>query len=96
MTRIDMERACNSLSRSVAVQLCPVCRCLQYGLYGSFLGCLLYIFLGSCKDVPMGPTAITALLVYQTVSGRGAEFAVLLCFLTGIVQLLMGILGLGE
>lgn len=26
----------------------------QYGLYGSFLGCFIYIFLGSCKDVPMG------------------------------------------
>lgn len=25
-----------------------------YGLYGSFLGCFVYIFLGSCKDVPMG------------------------------------------
>jgi MFS superfamily sulfate permease-like transporter len=25
-----------------------------YGLYGSFLGCFIYIFLGSCKDVPMG------------------------------------------
>ncbi|XP_026271920.1 sodium-independent sulfate anion transporter [Frankliniella occidentalis] len=67
----------------------------QYGLYGSFLGCLLYIFLGSCKDVPMGPTAITALLVYQSVHGAGPEYAVLLCFLTGVVQLLMGILGLG-
>ena len=27
-----------------------------YGLYGSFLGCFIYIFLGSCKDVPMGKT----------------------------------------
>lgn len=25
-----------------------------YGLYGSFLGCFVYIFLGSCKDIPMG------------------------------------------
>jgi solute carrier family 26 (sodium-independent sulfate anion transporter), member 11 len=28
-----------------------------YGLYGSFLGCFIYIFLGSCKDVPMGESA---------------------------------------
>lgn len=67
----------------------------QYGLYGSFLGCLVYIFLGSCKDVPMGPTAITALLVYQSLHGHSPQFAVLLCFLTGLVQLLMGVLGLG-
>lgn len=26
----------------------------EYGLYGSFLGCFIYIFLGSCKDIPMG------------------------------------------
>lgn len=68
----------------------------QYGLYGSFLGCLVYILLGSCKDVPMGPTAITALLVYQSLHGNGPEFAVLLCFLTGVVQFLMGLLGLGK
>lgn len=67
----------------------------EYGLYGSFLGCLLYIFLGSCKDVPVGPTAITALLVYQSLRGHGAQFATLLCFLSGVVQLLMGLLGLG-
>jgi sodium-independent sulfate anion transporter 11 len=37
-----------------------------YGLYGSFLGCFIYIFLGSCKDVPMGPTAIASLCKYPT------------------------------
>lgn len=25
-----------------------------HGLYGSFLGSFIYIFLGSCKDIPMG------------------------------------------
>uniref|UniRef100_A0A336L6S7 CSON004155 protein n=1 Tax=Culicoides sonorensis TaxID=179676 RepID=A0A336L6S7_CULSO len=65
-----------------------------YGLYGSFLGCLVYIFLGTCKDVPMGPTAICALLTYQLAQGDVAK-AILAGFLTGIVQLLMGIMGLG-
>lgn len=67
----------------------------QYGLYGSFLGTLMYIFLGSCKDVPMGPTAISSLLTYQTVHGLGPDHAILLCFLSGVIQLLMGIVGLG-
>ncbi|XP_067006355.2 sodium-independent sulfate anion transporter [Anabrus simplex] len=67
----------------------------QYGLYGSFLGCFIYIIFGSCKDVPMGPTAIMSLLTYQTVRGKGPEYAVLLCFLNGIVELFMGLLGLG-
>ncbi|XP_015838459.1 sodium-independent sulfate anion transporter isoform X2 [Tribolium castaneum] len=67
----------------------------QYGLYTSFLGCFVYIFLGSCKDVAMGPTAILALLVHQVTEGKGPEYAILLCLLSGIVQLLMGVLGLG-
>ncbi|XP_031777541.1 sodium-independent sulfate anion transporter isoform X2 [Nasonia vitripennis] len=69
----------------------------QYGLYGSFLGCFVYILFGSCKDVPFGPTAIISLLTYQTV-GQLEEpqlHAVLLCFLAGAVELLMGLLGLG-
>ncbi|XP_049853769.1 sodium-independent sulfate anion transporter-like [Schistocerca gregaria] len=67
----------------------------QYGLYGSFMGCFLYVLLGSCKDVPMGPTAIISLLTFQSVRGMGPEHAILLGFLTGVVQVVMGILGLG-
>ncbi|GAB0095086.1 sodium-independent sulfate anion transporter [Sergentomyia squamirostris] len=65
-----------------------------YGLYGSFLGCFIYIFLGSCKDVPMGPSAISSLLTFQAAGGVWQK-AVLLTFLTGIIELLMGIFGLG-
>lgn len=32
-----------------------------YGLYGSFLGSFIYIFLGSCKDIPMGKFPFTFL-----------------------------------
>ncbi|XP_060522922.1 sodium-independent sulfate anion transporter isoform X2 [Cylas formicarius] len=67
----------------------------EYGLYGSFLGCIVYIFLGSCKDVPVGPTAVASLLTFQALNGKGVEHAILLCFLTGVVQLLMGFFGLG-
>ncbi|ENN75938.1 hypothetical protein HUJ04_007466 [Dendroctonus ponderosae] len=67
----------------------------QYGLYGSFIGAIVYIFFGSCKDVPMGPTAISALLTFQSIKGMGPEHAVLLCFFTGLVQFVMGIFGLG-
>lgn len=65
-----------------------------YGLYGSFLGCFIYIFLGTCKDVPMGPTAICALLTYQFAQGDVLK-SILLAFLTGVVQLLMGFMKLG-
>ncbi|XP_036324611.1 sodium-independent sulfate anion transporter [Rhagoletis pomonella] len=65
-----------------------------YGLYGSFLGCFIYILLGSCKDVPVGPSAIVALLTFQTAKGS-VPLAVLLTLLCGIVELFMGIFGLG-
>ncbi|XP_015112217.1 sodium-independent sulfate anion transporter [Diachasma alloeum] len=69
----------------------------QYGLYGSFLGCFIYIIFGSCKDIPFGPTAIVSLLTYQAVAQLEEKVlhAILLCFLCGLVQLFMGIFGLG-
>ncbi|XP_001357876.3 sodium-independent sulfate anion transporter [Drosophila pseudoobscura] len=67
---------------------------VAYGLYASFLGCFVYIFLGSCKDVPMGPSAIVALLTFQVAQGSWQK-SVLLCLLSGIVELLMGLFGLG-
>lgn len=56
---------------------------------------MIYILFGSCKDVPMGPTAIVSLLTFQAVNGLDPEYAVLLCFVTGLIQLCMGIFGLG-
>lgn len=69
---------------------------VQYGLYTSFLGSFVYIFFGSCKDSAIGPTAISTLVVNQVIKGKGPEYTILLCFLTGIVQFLMGVLGLGK
>lgn len=37
-----------------------------------------------------------ALMTYQQVTGRNPDFAVLLCFLSGVVQLIMAVLHLGE
>ena len=42
----------------------------------------------------MGPTAIVALLTFHTAKGSWQK-AVLLCFLSGIIELLMGIFKLG-
>jgi solute carrier family 26 (sodium-independent sulfate anion transporter), member 11 len=65
-----------------------------YGLYGAFLGCFIYIFLGSCKEISMGPTAIASLLTFQVTQGVWQR-AVLASFLCGIIQILMGLFGLG-
>lgn len=67
----------------------------QYGLYSSFMACFVYTVLGSVKDSAIGPTAIAAILTRENLHGLGPEFAVLLAFLSGCVELLMGILQLG-
>ncbi|XP_068631642.1 sodium-independent sulfate anion transporter-like [Battus philenor] len=67
----------------------------QYGLYSSFMACFVYAAFGSVKDSAIGPTAIAAILTRENLHGLGPEFAVLLAFLSGCVELLMGILQLG-
>lgn len=65
-----------------------------YGLYSAFLGCFVYVIFGSCKDVPFGPTATASLLVFQAAGGSW-ERTVLLTLLSGIIELLSGLLGFG-
>ncbi|XP_043924013.1 sodium-independent sulfate anion transporter [Protopterus annectens] len=67
---------------------------VQYGLYSSFMGCFVYCLLGTSKDVTLGPTAIMSLLVYYY-AFQDPVYAVLLTFLSGCIQLAMGILQLG-
>jgi len=67
----------------------------QYGLYSSFVGTFIYLLFGTSKVVPMGPTAIVALLINNTIGTRGSAYATLLCFLSGIIQTLMSFAGLG-
>ncbi|NXI10411.1 S2611 protein, partial [Irena cyanogastra] len=67
---------------------------LQYGLYSSFMGCFVYCFLGTAKDVTLGPTAIMSLLV-SSYAFHQPVYAVLLAFLSGCIQLAMGLLRLG-
>lgn len=68
----------------------------QYGLYSAFAGCFVYAIFGGIREITIGPTALMSLMTYQQVVGRGPDFAVLLCFLSGIVQILMAILNLGK
>ncbi|XP_059472277.1 sodium-independent sulfate anion transporter-like isoform X2 [Neocloeon triangulifer] len=67
----------------------------QYGLYAAFMGCFVYIFFGSCKDITIGPTAISAMLVKPYVDKFGAQVAVLICFLSGCLIFLLGVCQLG-
>ncbi|XP_065708366.1 sodium-independent sulfate anion transporter isoform X3 [Patagioenas fasciata] len=67
---------------------------LQYGLYSSFMGCFVYCILGTAKDVTLGPTAIMSLLV-SSYAFHEPVYAILLAFLSGCIQLAMGLLHLG-
>ncbi|XP_050683795.1 sodium-independent sulfate anion transporter-like [Leptidea sinapis] len=68
---------------------------VQYGLYSAFMGTMLYTFLGTVKEVSIGPTSLMALITLQTCRGLPIEFVVLLAFLAGCVVFVMGLLRLG-
>ncbi|KAK7868450.1 hypothetical protein R5R35_011203 [Gryllus longicercus] len=67
----------------------------QYGLYTAFMGSLVYTFFGTIKEVSIGPTSLMALLTFQFTEHLGVEFVILLSFLAGCVELLMGVLNAG-
>lgn len=71
----------------------------QYGLYSAFVGGVVYALLGGCREVTIGPTALLALMTsrHTGLGGiSGPHLAVLLCFLSGIVELIMALLKLGA
>ncbi|XP_054284066.1 sodium-independent sulfate anion transporter-like [Macrosteles quadrilineatus] len=67
----------------------------QYGLYSGWVGCLVYIVFGSTKQISLGPTALVSLLTFTYTHDLNADMAVFLCFISGCVELLFGILHLG-
>jgi len=71
----------------------------QYGLYSAFMGCFAYCFLGSSKDITIGPTAIMAIMTGAVFTGPkqvfGTFYAPLLAFFTGIIIFICGVLQLG-
>ena len=71
-------------------------RVLQYGLYSSFVGCFIYLFFGGTRAVTVGPSAINCVTTRKYTYGRPPEYAVLLCFVTGVVTLLVSIFQLGN
>ena len=62
------------------------------------MGCFVYMFLGTSKDITLGPTAIMSLMVgtFATSPIQGdPTLAVVLTLMSGLFQLLMGVLNLG-
>ncbi|CAL8091634.1 unnamed protein product [Orchesella dallaii] len=68
----------------------------EYGLYSSFISCFVYVFLGSCRQMNIGPTAVMELLVFETCGQDFPQCVVLVGFYVGCFQLLMGLFKLGA
>ncbi|RUS20430.1 sulfate transporter family-domain-containing protein [Endogone sp. FLAS-F59071] len=75
---------------------------VQYGLYSSFVGVLIYCFFATSKDITIGPVAVMSLFVGQIISGlpagfayTGVQVATILALFGGIITLAIGIFRLG-
>lgn len=55
----------------------------------------IYIVVGSCTSITIGPTAIMATMVQSMVAKYGADIAVLMTFLKGCIITVLGLLHLG-
>ncbi len=73
-----------------------------YGLYASIIPLILYAIFGTSRQLAVGPVAMVALLiaagvgtVAETGSSEFVQLSILLAFMVGIIQLLMGVFKLG-
>lgn len=61
------------------------------------MGCFVYALLGSTHAITIGPTALMALVTYDSgATQMGPEAAILLAFITGCIILLFGLLNFGD
>lgn len=73
-----------------------------YGLYAAIVPLLIYAFLGTSGQLAVGPVAMMSLLVATGVSEHAASgspeyitLALLLAFMVGVIQLVLGLLRFG-
>ena len=65
------------------------------------MGVFVYIFFGTSKDITLGPTAILSLVTASVINDEDdpeikVHLAILLTFVSGVVQVLLGLLNFGE
>ncbi|XP_065054787.1 sodium-independent sulfate anion transporter-like [Rhopilema esculentum] len=67
----------------------------HYGLYSSFPGPLVYCFLGTSKDINVGPTLLAAMATARYDDLHEPRIATMMGFIAGVILLLAGLLKLG-
>ncbi|KAG2396275.1 hypothetical protein LR48_Vigan09g265700 [Vigna angularis] len=75
----------------------------QYALYTSFVTPLVYAFMGSSRDIAIGPVAVVSLLLGTTLSDEISDIksheylrlAFTATFFAGVIQMALGVLRLG-
>lgn len=65
------------------------------------MGGFIYCFLGTSKDVTLGPTAIMSLMVAEFASDKSPihhdpTYAIILTLISGLITFAMGLLNLGR
>lgn len=59
------------------------------------MGCFVYAIFGTVKEVFIGPSSLMAILAMTYTHNLNAEAVILLSFLSGCVEFVMGLLKLG-
>ncbi|XP_044252765.1 sodium-independent sulfate anion transporter-like [Tribolium madens] len=70
----------------------------EYGLYSSLCGGIIYVVFGAVPELNIAPTALLSLLTFTFTNNASfgkVKAAILLCFLSGIIELFCGSLHLG-
>ncbi|KAG0210022.1 hypothetical protein BGX33_005164 [Mortierella sp. NVP41] len=73
---------------------------VQHGLYSAYIGAIFYCFMGTSKDLTIGPTAVISLITGELVAeltGRmtAPAAAAISCLCVGALTMILGILRLG-
>ncbi|KAF9941600.1 hypothetical protein BGZ65_002370 [Modicella reniformis] len=73
---------------------------VEHGLYSAYIGAIFYCFMGTSKDLTIGPTAVISLITGELVAqlaGRysATQVAGLSCLAVGAVIMILGVLQLG-
>lgn len=66
-----------------------------YGLYSAFAGSIIYMVLGTVKEVSIGPTSLMSIITISYTYEKPIEYVFIMTFVCGCVEMLMGVFRLG-